>query len=92
MCSNHASFVGLVDGYPGSAVRSGNTLTWTLPAVPANTSELLHYTVHVDPGAFDVDLVNAVTGHGVTEPSSDCTDPSGRGSLGPSPPCPRGRA
>jgi hypothetical protein len=74
---NHASFVGFVDGYPGSAVRSGNTLTWTLPAVPANTSELLHYTVHVDPGAFDVDLVNAVTGHGVTEPSSDCTNPSG---------------
>ena len=51
---NHASFVGLVDGYVGTADRSGNTLTWTLPKVPPDTTVVLKYTVHVDPGAFDV--------------------------------------
>ena len=63
---NHASFVGLVDGYPGTAIRSGNTLIWTLPEVPAGTSVRLRYTVHVDPGAFDVSLLNVVTGVGVS--------------------------
>jgi hypothetical protein len=70
---NHASFVGLVDGYAGTADRSGNTLTWTLPKVPPDTTLVLKYVVHVDPGAFDVKLRNAVTGSGVTAPSSDCT-------------------
>ncbi len=74
---DHASFVGFVGSTPGSALRSGNTLTWTLPEVPAHTSVLLRYTVHVDPGAFGVELRNVVTGRGVTPPSTDCTDPSG---------------
>ena len=74
---DHASFVGFVGPVPGTAVRSGNTLTWTLPEVPAATAVLLRYTVHVDPGAFEVELRNAVTGRGVTPPSTDCTDPSG---------------
>ena len=79
----HASFVGLVEGFPGTAVRAGNTLTWTLPAVPASTAVRLRYTVHVDPGAFDVNLLNVATGHGVTGPSSDCPAPAGtRSSAG----------
>ena len=89
---NHAGFVGFVGRVPGSAVRSGAVLTWTLPRVPAHSTMRLRYTVHVDPGAFDVDLRNAVTGHGVTAPSSDCSDPSstrlgGSTGAGASTPC-----
>ena len=61
------------DRQSAPATRSRGHCPRCRPALPYAA----HYTVHVDPGAFDVDLVNAVTGHGVTEPSSDCTAPSG---------------
>jgi len=70
---NHAAWVGFVPGYSGTASQTGNALEWTLPAVPANSSLMLSYKVHVNSDAFLVQLTNVASGAGVSPPSTDCS-------------------
>ncbi|MFK4762117.1 SpaA isopeptide-forming pilin-related protein [Microbacterium sp. ZW T5_45] len=68
----HADFGSFTNDDAGLAALSGETITWNVGTLAANTVRTVTYTVTVHGDALGVTIRNAATGEGETPPT-DCT-------------------
>ena len=62
-------FATLVSPLPAGLIRSGSTLTWTVPTIPVGATVTVSYAVTVNPNAFGVSITNLAT---PTSPDGSC--------------------